>query len=79
MKPDKSLLTDNHKPDGLELAIRFVCGLISGIFVAWFLSAKLRIHDTSSMVALFVVVLVGFVYGVMRHGDVFWWKLLGRD
>jgi len=79
MKRDEPLFIEDHRPDRLELAIRFVCGLIAGLLLAWYLSAKLRIHDTLLMVALFVVVVVGFVWGAMRHGDAFWWGIFGRD
>lgn len=79
MKPDEDLDIHDHRPDRVELTIRFVCGLVAGLLVAWYLSARLRIHETSYVVVLFCVVVAGFVWGAVRHGDAFWWRVFGRE
>ena len=66
-----------HIPDTLELGLRAVCGVLAGVIVGLLVCWKGRLREPWEVAAVFMVAVLGCVYGAAKYGDDFWWGLLG--
>jgi hypothetical protein len=65
------------KPDGLEIALRLVCGVCLGLFFAfsaWLRLAPIGAAWTATLVVAFVSTCA---WGAFKYGDHFWHGLTG--
>jgi hypothetical protein len=77
MKDTEPVILFDPKPEGLELALRLICGAILGMFLA--LSAWLRLApiEIAWTFGLFATSVATCAWAAARYGDHFWHKLAG--
>jgi hypothetical protein len=66
----------DHKPDGLELVIRAVCGALLGLLLATWIWVRLRVVDAPfSIACIYLAAVGGSAYFAAKYGDRFWYGL----
>lgn len=68
---------DDQQPDTLELVVRSVCGAFLGLVLAGVACWRLRLSGVWHIGAMLILGAGLCAYGAAKHGDDFWWGILG--
>jgi hypothetical protein len=77
MKDTEPVILIDSKPDGLEIALRLVCGAVLGVFLAFSAWLRLAPIETACAVGLFTGFVATCAWAAVRYGDHFWHRLAG--
>lgn len=62
-----------------EKVTRFGCGVLFGVFVGIYLAFRLALSSYGLSIAIIVVAILVCGFLALKHGDEFWYAVLGKS
>ena len=75
MKDTEPIILIDSKPDGLEIALRLICGALLGMLLAFSVWIRVAPIGTAWTVGLFAVFVTACAWAAAHYGDHFWHRL----
>jgi hypothetical protein len=70
------MTSEPNEPDEAEMAIRFGCGAIFGVFVSILTAFRLAFESLDAIVAIALAVALACGLLAVRYGEAFWYSFL---